>query len=113
MRDRRSQLAIDQAEHMNPAAMRFSNDLSDLRKTDKSGTQRNLLGKVYDDFGVDDEGDATSGRFNQKEEDEINISSPAATQPVRHGYTRRDGAGGRAINDTAIKVRGAANTRKD
>ena len=45
-------MAQDRAEHLNPALMRFDNDLSDLRKTDKS----NLAGKAYDNFGMDDDG---------------------------------------------------------
>ena len=63
MRERKSQLAQDQAEHLNPTHMRFDNDLSNLRKADHRNTQRNVLGKDYNDFGVDDEaeGEATSG----------------------------------------------------
>lgn len=101
-------MAQDRAEHLNPALMRFDNDLSDLRKTDKS----NLAGKAYDNFGMDDDGEATSGGGNGQE-DEVALSSYAATQPVRPGNSRREGAGGRAINDTAVKVRGATITRKD
>ena len=50
MRERRSQLAMDQAAMMNPVAMRFDNDLHDIPKNEKS----NLLGKAYNDFGADD-----------------------------------------------------------